>query len=308
MEILIVKTSALGDVIQALPVLDALEGHAVDWVIEERFLPLIQSHPLIRRAIPISMESPLSSLRAVRQSRYDLVFDLQGNCKSGLFALAARAPTKVGFGFKTVREWPNLFATHRHYNPPPHLNMRLQYLHLIESYFQKPMPLKIITPVSRPLKTVMVCPGSKWINKQLPLNTWIAFLKKIDASFLFVWGDEREKMMCEQMQKQLGGVVSKKLSLSEWEQRMREVDLVIAVDSSALHLAGMTQTPTFSIFGPTSPELFKPLGDHHKSYWGKCPYSRQFVKTCPVLRTCPTGACMNDICAGDLYETFIKNL
>lgn len=305
MEILIVKTSALGDIIQAFPVLDALEGHTIDWVVEERFLPLVQTHPLIRKAIPITMNRVFSSLRAVRQRRYDVVFDLQGNCKSGLFTLAARGDVKVGFGMKSVREWPNLLATHRHYNVPLNINMRLQYLGLIEAYFQKKLSLKEMTGAPRPFKKIMVCPGSKWANKQLSVKTWVDFLGRIEgAAFLFVWGSEQEKSMCEEMREKLGGEVSGKLTLPEWQQKMKEMDLVVAVDSSALHLAAAAQIPTFSVFGPTSLELFKPLGAHHTAYQGTCPYNRQFIKTCPVLRSCPTGACIKNIRADDLYRIF----
>ncbi len=44
---------------------------------------------------------------------------------------------------------------------------------------------------------------------------------------------------------------------------MREMDLVIAVDSAALALSGMTKTPSISFFGPSLASVYKPMGDHH---------------------------------------------
>ncbi len=325
MKILIVKTSSLGDIVQAFFVLDALKGHIVDWVVEEKFLALVQSHPQIRKAIPITRKKILSSLKGVRQERYDVVFDLQGNCKSGIFTLAARALVKVGFGWRSVREWPNLLATHRHYDVSPALNMRLQYLALIEAYFNTHSDCSGEKPISydecrsaeaqkkiktaREFKTIMVCPGSKWKNKQLPAATWAQFLDQIgECTLLFVWGEESDRAFCEEIQRGVGrkSEICNKMTLSEWQQKMREVDLVLAVDSSALHLAGMVGTPSFGVFGPSSPDLFKPLGPEHGAYWGKCPYQRSFVKTCPVLRTCPTGSCMKEISVEELLEAFIN--
>ncbi len=309
MKILIVKTSSLGDIIQAFSVLDALKDHTVDWVVEEKFLALVQNHPQIRKAIPITRKNLLSSLRSVRQERYDVVFDLQGNCKSGLVTLAVRGAVKVGFGWRSVREWPNLLATHLHYDVSPTLNMRLQYLALIEAYLQKPLSLPVPLPCEREFKTIMVCPGSKWKNKQLPAATWAQFLDQIgECTLLFVWGEEPERAFCEEIQRGVSrrSVLCDKMTFSEWQQKMREVDLVLAVDSSALHLAGMVGTPSFGIFGPSSPDLFKPLGPEHGAYWGTCPYQRSFVKTCPVLRTCPTGNCMKEISVEELLEAFIN--
>jgi heptosyltransferase I len=305
MKILIIKTSSLGDIIQALYVLRGLGGHTVDWVVEEKFLSLIVAQPHIRKAIGVDRKKLLVSLKRIREEKYDVVFDLQGNCKSALFTWAARAPVKVGFGWKTVREWPNALATNRHCNPNPTENIRLQYLELVESCIPKREKREERFPKSG-VDKIMVCPGSKWENKRLSVETWIAFLKRIaGASFCFVWGDEKEKAICHAIQKEVGGqVLASKLSLPAWQDKMREMDLVMGVDSSALHLAEMNGVATFSVFGPSSPDVFKPLGEEHGMFWGRCPYRQSFVKTCPKLRTCKTGACMKEVRGEALYEAF----
>lgn len=167
---------------------------------------------------------------------------------------------------------------------------------------------KILSQVpKKPL--IMVCPGSRWINKQLKTETFSDFLGKIEAaygaSFLFVWGDEAEKKQCLELASNVKrGVVSEKLPLPSWQNLMNEFDLVLAVDSSALHLCATTKTPSFSIFGPTSPNIFKPIGKKHTFYQGECPYGRVFDKHCPVLRSCPTGACIKDISSEALFQAF----
>lgn len=333
--ILIVKTSSLGDIIQAFNVLNDLKRRfpeaSIDWAVEVSFHSIVAAHPLVRRAIPLAIKERRhlwDSLRSLRREKYDLIFDLQANCKSGMITFLSRGKVKVGYGLKAVREWPNVLATHVRFNVSKKKNIRHFYLDLIEHYCESARKAEIegvrfkisdeekrkvdqiLAPIQSPLK-IMVCPASKWINKQLPLEVLVSLLQKIEqtyhASFLLVWGAESEKAFCQQIQTHLSqALIVDKLPLPTWQNLMSEVDLVIAVDSSALHLCGTTATPSFSLFGPTSPHVFKPIGERHFSYQGACPYGRTFEKQCPILRSCSTGACMRELRAEDLFLEFTK--
>jgi len=129
MKVLIVKVSALGDVVHALPVLPYLKSvdssMEIDWLVEESFAPLLDGHPLIKRVHRLRTKAwrKSGSVAAVRgawrlagelrRERYDVVLDLQGNSKSGLFTLLAGAPRRFGFDGAGAREWPNRLATNR---------------------------------------------------------------------------------------------------------------------------------------------------------------------------------------------------
>jgi heptosyltransferase-1 len=157
---------------------------------------------------------------------------------------------------------------------------------------------------------VVVCPGSAWRNKQLTPATLEAFLTLLHAHikchYLFVWGSQEEKGMAEKLQKEFTGnsQIVDKMSLPMLQNLMAMSDLVIAMDSLPLHLSGTTKTPSFSVFGASSAAKYKPLGTHHHSFQGSCPYGRSFVKRCPILRTCPTGACIRDLQAQELFDSF----
>lgn len=331
--ILIVKTSSLGDIVQSFIVLDDLKRRfpesQIDWATEASFASLIAAHPLVHRAIPLDIKvkrNLWSSLKDLRREKYDLVFDLQANCKSGMITLFARGKVKVGYSFKSAREWPNILATGLRFCVSKRQNIRLFYLELIERYFQSSalregggVQFKIgggerekIEKILARLPEggrIMVCPGSKWTNKQLEKETLAAFLQKIEqfygASFLLIWGDAAEKNLCDEISRRLKrAFVIEKLPLPTWQNLMNEVSLIIAVDSSALHLCSTTQTPSFSIFGPTSLNIFKPIGARHYGIQGKCPYGRTFDKQCPILRSCPTGACIRKLTAEELFQAF----
>ena len=343
---LIIKTSALGDIVHVFPTLDYLSKKfpqaQIDWVVEAPYAELLQAHPAINRLFLIHSKEwrkNLFSLRTwrawndfrkqLRAEEYDAVFDLQGNIKSGLILSQARGRKKVGFGSKTVSEWPNLLFTNHKIDPPPQ-NICLDYLGLVARFFsdenfssfgsgevhlriseeQQQIVQKIL---SNPLLSgprVVVCPGSAWRNKQLSLEQLSAFLKLVQealhCSFLLAWGNPQELETAQALQKQLPqhAVILEKVRLPTLQHLMQQCDLVIAMDSLPLHLAGTTSTPTYSIFGPSLAEKFRPLGEHHAAFQGSCPYGRKFEKRCPILRTCSTGACIRSIDAHELFTHF----
>ncbi len=345
-KILIVKTSAIGDVIQTFPVLDYLRKKfpyaRIDWVVEEGIAPLLRSHPgidnvveirsKIWRRTPFQLETQKefrSFVHQLRGTAYDLVFDLQGNAKSGLVTACAKAKSKIGFGWKSAREKCNVLATNIRINVPSDLNIRLRYLKLIQSYFEDSGEIDAlgvrltITDGERlrlqeicqmePLQKrprLMICFGSRWENKQLKMQTLVSFLEKIaadsDSSFLFIYGSEEEKVQADQLSahfKERSAPVGC-LSLPLWQALMWEMDGVVAVDSAALHLCATTLTPSFSVFGPSLSSIYKPLEDRHLAVQGTCPYSKIFSHRCPILRTCSTGACIRDLHADALFTAY----
>jgi len=127
-QILIIKTSSLGDIIHALPVLDylhhATHGAVIDWAVDEKFADLLTGNPLIRRLITVDMRrwkktpfsfqtqtSLIAVARTLREDEYDLVIDLQGNIKSGLICWLARSRRKLGFTRENLQEKLNAFFT-----------------------------------------------------------------------------------------------------------------------------------------------------------------------------------------------------
>jgi heptosyltransferase-1 len=344
--ILIVKTSALGDIVHTYPVVDYLRKKfpkaQIDWVVEAPFADLVRAHPRVNHVLTIATKSwrkklfnreTLQAIRAfrkqLRRQNYDVVFDLQGNIKSGLIVSQARSRIKVGFGKESVPEWPNMLFTNTRFNPSARGNIREDYLSLVTSFFGDPLPNEgdqvklnisqeqqsildaiMRTNASYGGPTVLVCPGSAWRNKQLTAETLTNFLSLIQSflgcNFLFVWGSPDEKCVAEKLQAKFidCSQIVDKLSLSMLQNIMDMSDLVIAMDSLPLHLAGTTKTPSFSVFGASSALKYKPLGEKHFAYQGSCPYGRTFVKRCPILRTCPTGACIRDLAAVEIFEAF----
>ena len=156
----------------------------------------------------------------------------------------------------------------------------------------------------------MVCPGSAWPNKQLTDETLIAFLQQLskeDYTFYLVWGSQKEKETCEKAKAVLPKAeIIDRRPIPELAEIMKTMDLVLAMDSMALHLAADLKVATFSFFGPSLGERYKPLNNLAVVYQGPCPYGRTFERRCPLMRTCETGACLREVSADTIYHDFRK--
>lgn len=340
MNILLVKTSAIGDVLQTFGVVEYLRARypsaRIDWVVERSIAPLVKAHPFIDHVIAIdtkrwrrrllsrcTYQQLHAALSELRSCTYDIVFDLQGNMKSGLVTAWARADVKVGFARDEVQERFNLLCTTHQIRIAGAMDVRTKYLSLVQSYLQdasafmtRGISLTLDAQEKKELCALreqyfqgqspvwMVCFGSHWKNKRLPQESWITLLEKHpEATLLFVYGNSEEKKIAERLHTHFisRSYVCPPMSLPLWQHVMQGCDLVLSVDSAALHLCATTKTPSVGFFGASSAQAYNPCGDHHRAIQGACPYGQQFKYRCPRLRSCPTGACMHDPAITRIY-------
>jgi heptosyltransferase I len=332
--ILLVKTSSLGDVIQTFPALQYLRARfpqvTIDWVVEKQGVSLLSACSLISNVIAIDTKAWRSSLSAckgllgvithLRSKNYDLLFDLQGNTKSACVTFLAKAKEKIGFDSNHIQERINLLATTRKIPLAKKLNAQMKYLQLVQHYFNdnaifipKPVFMKLTLSEKNRLEALlshkhlnkpvrfMVAAYSRWPNKEMQMETLCSLLTHIstqcNACFVFVYHTAIEKQqancMVQRFQSQSLSVGD--LSVPLWQNLMGKMDGVISVDSAALHLCATTNTPSFSIFGPSLADSYRPMGSQHFSVQGSCPYKLQFESRCPFLRKCATGSCLKSL-------------
>ena len=119
--ILLIKLSALGDVLHTLPVLHKLRRRypcaRIDWLTTPAFAELLRHQPTIANVIefarhewsqPWRWSAYASAARLaskLKSNRYDLVIDLQGQFRSALLTLATRAPVRIGFDRPRPELW-----------------------------------------------------------------------------------------------------------------------------------------------------------------------------------------------------------
>jgi len=143
--ILIVKTTSMGDVIHALPVLNDIHTHApdvqIDWMVEAPFADLVRGSSHVNEVVPVNLRQwrklgirhtwrQWKKLRADLADReYDAIVDLQGLLKSAVLACAARG-TRMGPGFSYAKESVAclFYAKRAGWDPQAHAVERLREL------------------------------------------------------------------------------------------------------------------------------------------------------------------------------------
>lgn len=122
--ILLIKLSALGDIVHTLPVLNRLRQRypkaRIDWLATPAFAELLTGHPAINKVIEFARADWSTPWRAapyrgaaqlvatLRAAEYDLVLDLQGQFRSAAFAFASGAPVRIGFDRPRADRWKAL--------------------------------------------------------------------------------------------------------------------------------------------------------------------------------------------------------
>ncbi|MFZ2493441.1 MAG: glycosyltransferase family 9 protein, partial [Thermoanaerobaculia bacterium] len=121
--LLVLRLSALGDVIHTIPAVvalrDAIRPAAVSWVVEAPYAELVEIVAGVE-AIPIRMRKWGKSLRASRRDiaaavrsmrRCDASVDFQGLIKSAMLGVLAGARVRYGFDADALKEKPSLLFT-----------------------------------------------------------------------------------------------------------------------------------------------------------------------------------------------------
>ena len=130
-KILIVRLSAFGDCLHAVPALVALRRQfpsaEIGWAIEELPYTVLKGHPMVdhfhifpRKAFKLRAGTFMTRVRSMRDFRkdiaapkYEVAIDLQGLTKSGLVSWWSGAKKRIGFKGEDSREFNLVFATER---------------------------------------------------------------------------------------------------------------------------------------------------------------------------------------------------
>jgi heptosyltransferase-1 len=119
--ILLIKLSAVGDVLHTIPVLNKLRKRypaaRIDWLAAPEIAELLRHHPGINNVIefargewsepwrlrPFANTGRLAA--SLRATRYDLVIDMHGQFRTAVFTLATGAPVRIGFDRPRAQVW-----------------------------------------------------------------------------------------------------------------------------------------------------------------------------------------------------------
>jgi heptosyltransferase-1 len=340
MRILIIKTSALGDIIHALPVLDYLHqvvpGVSVDWAVEEQFQDLLSGNPLLSelrvlrtrrwRRQPFKVET-LREIQALwqelRARKYEYVFDIQGNLKSGIIAWATGVEQRIGFSRDHLQESANALFIKR---PVPqrkeddHAGGR--YLRIVSvpfgrDYLGMTLSSDIFTgPAEEAAAEALIrecgpgpvflfhC-GTTWQTKFWSEAGWIRLGQLVCSGFpesvmLFSWGNDTERATAERLAAAIGdhACVIGRYSLKGISALLKKVDVVVGGDTGLIHLAAALGTPTVSYYRASDGSVSGPRGNGHVIVQSPLPCTRCQRTACEKDAECRDSISADTIYAG----------
>jgi len=257
-KLLVIRLSALGDVIHTIPAVVGLrERYEIAWAVEAPYRELVEVVAGVR-AIPVSLKR--WSMRNIREARsavrgFEAAIDFQGLVKSALLARASGAEYRIGFAKEFVREKPAawLMNHRRHIDPNRHVVEWNLQLAGIEHAPKVDFTRFTVSGERRAVNEIVLLPGAGRPEKQWPHFAELA--KRLGNDALAVWGPGEEELA-----RATGARLAPPTNLRELARLLRDAALVVGGDIGPLHLAAALGTPVVGLYGPTNPARNGPYG------------------------------------------------
>ena len=297
--ILLIRLSALGDCICALPVFAALRKHYpkahIAWAIQDNFAPLLQTIPGLDeiivfprqrwKKIPLWLQCKeiYRFIRHIRMRHFDVTIDPQSNTKSGGVAFFSRAPLRICHGGNEAKELTLWLNNHPvlPLEEQPHILQR--NLHLLS-------PLEI--PAAEPAFPLPSDPFAKaaihsWLTKHRLVSSRVALLvpfcgnkkkewpvdqfmqlskmlsaNKIPAVYINGPGREEETKALIPAGCEDTVLLGPRTGILEMVELIRAAGVCVGGDTGPIQIAGALNIASVALFGPTAPERSKPWGKH----------------------------------------------
>ncbi len=327
LKVLIVRTSALGDVAHTLPSLDALRSlfpeAKVHWIVEPLGAKLLEGHPSIDRIIvlprqkwkrvfhnPLEWPAILGGIwrlsRSLRKERYDVVLDFHCNLRSAVILLLAGGRRRVGFHPSDIAERGGaLLTTIRAAKAPPRLNKVEKNLLLVRALgYRAPCPCGTlpISEADRDWARALLArlPGSgpavvihPAVSKFGEIKRWPTghFRELIDL--LRSRHNAKTLITWGPGERDIATEVNRPTLLGEDVPLLRfaailsQADLLISADTGALPIASLVGTPTVGLYGPKDAVVYSPYPVRGETLSSPAPCS-----PCK-LRECEHRICMS---------------
>lgn len=295
-KILIVKLSAIGDVIHALPVAAALKAQfpqaKITWLVEKAAYDLLANHPYIDEVILFDkprfkswsglLRYGPSYIKDLRGKHFDLVLDLQGLFKSGILAWASGS--KQRFVYENAREGSQYLSTvvkgkhSQGHVVEQYLDVARHVGCVVQSVDFAICPDEIVQKQAKAIAAhaglkmerpyVLLALGANWPNKIWPYQYFAALADMLYEQNVVpvMIGGPGDTLLAQQVLEctaippiDLTG----KTTLLQLAAIMRHATAFVGGDTGPMHLAAAVGKTVVALFGPTDPRRNGPFGAQH---------------------------------------------
>jgi lipopolysaccharide heptosyltransferase I len=288
--ILIIKPSALGDIVHALPVLPSLRTAfpqaKLTWLVRKEFAPLLECTEGLDEILlfdrkgmakwfccPRAFRRLCDFRKQLREGQFDLVLDLQGLFRSAIFAKMTGCANRIGL--KEAREFAHLFYTHQVDRP-------VDSVHILDYYFavlkeigvQTSLPTcnlaapaatqdsirrKLEAAQLTPKKFLVLIPSSAHAYKCWPAEQFAKLAEAFHRQHgweAVVVGTQSDRVYAKTIQANAVSPVidfTGQTSIPELVALFDKAAAAVSNDTGPGHIALATGTPAVVIFGNTNP-------------------------------------------------------
>ncbi|MCF6248657.1 MAG: glycosyltransferase family 9 protein [Desulfobacula sp.] len=293
-KILIIKPSALGDIVHSLPFLSAIKNKfpnaKIDWVVAHGLHTFLEDHPLIDNLWVIkkdqwkklvNLNQSLKEINILRKGlkteHYDVSIDLSGLLRSGIISWFSKASVKLGF--KESDEGSPFFYTHKIHGS---MNIHAidRYLEIAKfmgcatgefgkiskidypfaPYDHQPEILKEL-----PKKYLVMSPSAG-----KPANRWQAekygrLAGRLNLPTVIIASAAESDIAQEVVNHSNGNAINLagRTGLKELIAVIEKASCFVCNDTGPMHIAAALDIPVFAVFGPANPIRTGPYGTIH---------------------------------------------
>jgi heptosyltransferase-1 len=331
--ILIIKPSSLGDVVQALPVLKSLQHEypdaRIDWLVNDELADILLENPYLHavhrwdrtswrkpQCLFNALRNAAGAVRELRRAKYDVVIDLQGLLRSALLAFLSGGKTVVGFA--DGREMAPAFYRKKVEAPTDEMHSVDRYVSAVggdivaEKEFSIRFSAEEVQGAEALLHQVqygsdkplaLFVPSARWPTKRWPPESFAALAERVvgkEVAQVGVVGSGGDRVLTERIASLAECHVmdfSGRTTLKELAYLMSKADVVVGNDSGPMHLAAAVGSPVVALYGPTSALRTGPYGRNHTVLTSGLPCSPCFSRKCSS-----SAACMKSISVETVFE------
>lgn len=302
MKILIIRVSAIGDVIHTLPAIflikKALPSARISWIVQKKSAALVKNQPFLdnvwivsdRFLQPQNLSDTYRVLKQAYATQWDAIIDFQGLLKTSMLLMPFKGK-KYGFNWHHAREKLSSLFTH-HHTTPLYRNIIQKNLalasdviyHISKSpscpdigtlkesfYLHTPNNTRSIVDdwlASNTIhKFITLCPNTTWKSKLWPVSHWLGLIKKIKAqlpgyAIILIgkdFGADAKKLAELLEHEKISVHIAPSWDLLATSYLITRANLLIAPDTSFLHIADFMGSNAIGIFGPTSKDKHGPF-------------------------------------------------
>lgn len=334
--ILVIEYWNLGDFVMLTPFLKNLRLHFPQAHIallgSPRTISMAQGQGLVDEVIPVRVPwaqhmgrrkkyisrhwlDLFRGLREVRARRFDLGFTARADIRDSFLLWAGRVRRRVGYGFAHGRSLltdvvaPDVLR--------PHYSDR--WLRLLE-HLGKPivdrLPELKVGPEGRAFAKKFLREkglddtdvligfhtGARNKVRQWGREKFIEVARKLTESLpvKVLWFQDPDETTAPNG----NGFVPVKLPLKNFLAVLAECKTLICNDTGPMHMASGLGVPVVAVFGPTQPEWFAPLGEHHKIVIRREMWCRPCFDYCVFDQP----YCLHAISAESVFETAMETI